>query len=87
MHDGSRKLLGRCLIILESRPELVPRLADMIGNYELSVVPLGGIFAAVGVTLLLPTDKQASFIGVWANIHLGGGGQTEFCPNGSGGGG
>ena len=52
-----RQFLGRCLIIQESRPELVPRLADMIGNYELSVVPRS-IFAADG-TLLLPTDKAS----------------------------
>ena len=30
----SQMFLGRCLIIQESRPELVPRLADMIGNYQ-----------------------------------------------------
>ena len=40
-----RQFLGQCLIIQESRPELVPRLADMIGNYESSVVPRC-IFAA-----------------------------------------
>ena len=52
-----RQFLGRCLIIQESRPELVPRLADMIGNYELSVVPRC-MFAA-DRTLLLPTDKAS----------------------------
>ena len=45
------------MIIQESLPELVPRLADMIGNYELSVVTRC-IFAADG-TLLLPTDKAS----------------------------
>ena len=49
--------MGRCLIIEESRPELVPWLADMIGNYELSTVPRC-IFAADG-TLLLLTDKAS----------------------------
>ena len=34
----------------------------------------------------LNTGRPTS-IGVRANIHLGGGGQTEFCPNGFGGGG
>jgi len=52
-----RQFLGRCLIIQESRPELVPKLADMIGNYELSVVPRS-LFAVDG-SLLLPTDKAS----------------------------
>lgn len=52
-----RQFLGRCLIIQESRPELVPKLADMIGNYELSVVPRS-MFAVDG-SLLLPSDKAS----------------------------
>ena len=32
-------------------------------------------------------QSSCTIIGVRANIHLGGGGQTEFCPNGFGGGG
>ena len=34
---------------------------------------------ATKVTLILPLNPT---IGVRANIHLGGGGQTEFCQNG-----
>ena len=50
-------VLGTILISQRSRPELVPRLADIIGNYELSVVPRC-IFAA-DRTFLLPTDKAS----------------------------
>ena len=34
-----RELLGRFLIIQGSRPELVPRLQETIGEYEMAVVP------------------------------------------------
>ncbi len=34
-----RELLARFLIIQASRPELVPKLEEMIGEYEMSVVP------------------------------------------------
>ena len=34
-----RALLGRFLIIQQSRPELVPKLENTIGHYEMSVVP------------------------------------------------
>ena len=51
-----RQLLGRCLVIQKSRPELVPRLEDMIGDYEMAVIPRS-IFAVDG-SLLLPTDKS-----------------------------
>ena len=30
-----RELLGRFLIILESRPELIPKLEDTIANFEM----------------------------------------------------
>ena len=39
-----RELLGRFLIILGSRPELVPKLEDTIGNFEMSVA-LRSLFA------------------------------------------
>ena len=52
-----RQFLGRCLIVQEARPEIVPKLEDMIGNYELSVVPRS-LFAADG-SLLLPYDKAS----------------------------
>ena len=45
------------MIIQESRAELAPRLADMIGNYEFSGVHCC-IFAVDG-TLLLPTDNTS----------------------------
>jgi len=34
-----RELLGRFLIIQQSRPELVPKLEDTIREFEMSVVP------------------------------------------------
>ena len=34
-----RELLGRFLIIQSSKPELVPKLDDTIGKFEMSVVP------------------------------------------------
>ena len=34
-----RELIGRFLIIQGSRPELVPRLEETIGEYEMAVVP------------------------------------------------
>ena len=34
-----REVLGRILIIQRSRPELVPKLEEIIGNFELSVAP------------------------------------------------
>ena len=42
-----RKLLGRFLIIQGSHPELVPKLEETIGEYEMSVVP-HSLCAAVG---------------------------------------
>jgi hypothetical protein len=50
-----RELLGRFLIIQQSRPELFPKLETVIGTYELSVVPRS--LCAVDGSLYLPTDK------------------------------
>ena len=44
------------LVIQQSRPELVPKLPDTIGDYEMSVVPRS-MFANCG-SLLIPTDEQ-----------------------------
>ena len=52
-----RKLMGRCLIIGQARPELMPKLEDTIGIYEMSVVPRS-IFAPDG-SLLLIHDKAS----------------------------
>ncbi len=52
-----RQLLARFLVVQQSRPDLVDKLGDTIGNYELAVTPRS-LFATDG-TLLLPTDKSA----------------------------
>jgi hypothetical protein len=52
-----RDLLGRCLIIQRSRPELVPNLEIIIGTYELSSVPRS--LCATDGSLNIPTDKAS----------------------------
>ena len=50
-----RELLGRFLIIQGSRPELVPKLEDTVGEYEMSVVPRS--LCTVDGSLYIPSDK------------------------------
>ena len=52
-----RQLLGRFLVILGSRPGLVPKLSEVIGNFEMSVVPRS--LVAVDGTLYIPSDKSS----------------------------
>ena len=52
-----RALLGQFLIIQGSRPELVPKLEEVIGNFEMSVVPRA--LCAVDGSLYIPTDKAS----------------------------
>ena len=52
-----RQLLARFFVIQQFRPELVPKLPDTIGDYEMSVVPRP-MFANDG-SLLIPTDKSS----------------------------
>ena len=52
-----RQLLGRFLIIQRSRPELVPKLEETIGDYEMSVVPRS--LCAVDGSLYAPNDKSS----------------------------
>lgn len=52
-----RELLSRFLIIQRSRPELVPKLEETIGEYEMSVVPRS--LCAVDGSLYVPTDKAS----------------------------
>ena len=56
LHE-ERELLGRFLIIQTSRPSLVPKLEETIGDYEMSVVPRS--LCAVDGTLYIPTDKAS----------------------------
>ena len=52
-----RQLLGRFLVIQQSRPKLVPRLPATIGSYEMSVTHRS-LFVSDG-SLLNPTDKAS----------------------------
>ena len=52
-----RQLLARFLVIQQPRPELVPKLPDTIGDYEMSVVPRS-VFANDG-SLIITTDKSS----------------------------
>ena len=52
-----RELLGRFLIIQGSRPSLVPKLEETIGEYEMSIVPRS--LCAVDGTLYIPTDEAS----------------------------
>ena len=49
-----RELLGRLLIIQSSRPELVPKLEQTIGDYELATVTRS--LCAVDGSLLIASD-------------------------------
>ena len=62
-----RALMGRCLIIGQSRPELIPNLETMVGTYEMSVMPRS-IFAPDG-TLLLTSDKASLMHVIEAQPH------------------
>ena len=50
-------LLGRFLIIQRSRPELVPKIEKVIGDFEMSVVPRS--LCAVDGSLYIPSDKAS----------------------------
>ena len=52
-----RQLLGRFLIIQRSRPELVPKIEKVIGDFEMSVVPRS--LCAVDGSLYIPSDKAS----------------------------
>ena len=52
-----RQILARFLVIQPSRPELVPRLAVTIGDYEIAVTSRS-MFASDG-SLLIPTYKAS----------------------------
>ena len=52
-----RELLARFLIIQGSRPELVPKLEEMIAEYEMSVVPRS--LCSVDGSLYIAVDKAS----------------------------
>ena len=52
-----RELFGRYLIIQGSRPELVPKLEDVIGEFEMSSV--SRLLFAVDGSLYIPTEKAS----------------------------
>ena len=64
-----RQLLGRFLIIQKSRPELVPKIEKVIGEYELSVVPRS--LCNIDGSLHIPTDKASLMHAIeQANIQV-----------------
>ena len=67
--DEERQLLGRFLIIQKSRPELVPKIEKVIGEYELSVVPRS--LCNIDGSLHIPTDKASLMHAIeQANIQV-----------------
>ena len=52
-----RQFYSKCLIIAQTRPDLITKMEDLIGNYEMSVIPRAN-FAPDG-TLLLTLDKAS----------------------------
>ena len=57
-----RQLLARFFVIQQSRPELVPKLAATIAEYEISVLPR--YLFPNDVYLLIPTDKSSLMLAV-----------------------
>ena len=68
-------MFGRILKIQRSRKELVPKLEEIIGNFELSVVP--PFLCAVDRSLYIPTDKAI----LMHAIVLVQAQQIEFMPS------
>lgn len=56
-HKEERELLEWFLIIQGSRPEVVPKLEETIGDFEMSAVPCA--LCAVDGSLYIPTDKAS----------------------------
>ena len=56
LHED-QQLLAWFLVIQQSRLQLVDKLAETIGNYEMAVTPRS-LFATDG-TLLIPSDKSS----------------------------
>ena len=52
-----REFMGKCLIIAQTRPELITKMEDLIGNYEMAIIPRS-IFAPDGA-MLLTVDKSS----------------------------
>ena len=57
-----RSLMARCLVIAKERPGVIPKLEDLVGNYEVALVPRAN-FAMDG-TLLLTPDKSSLMTGI-----------------------
>ena len=49
--------MGTFLIIAQTRPELITKMKDLIGNYEMAIIPRS-IFVPDGV-MLLTIDKSS----------------------------
>ena len=52
-----RKLLNKIIIIAKSRPDLITKMEDIVGNYEMSVIPRAN-FSPDG-SMLITADKSS----------------------------
>ena len=52
-----RQLYSKCLIIAQTRPELITKMEDLVGNYEMSIIPRTN-FSPDG-SMLLTLDKAS----------------------------
>ena len=50
-----RKLLSKIIIIAQTRPDLITKMEDIVGNFEMSVIPRAN-FSPDG-SMLLTADK------------------------------
>ena len=52
-----RKLLNKIIIVAQARPDLITKMEDIVGNYEMSVIPRSN-FSPDG-SMLLTVDKSS----------------------------
>ena len=75
-----RQLLARFLAIQQSRPQLIDKLVETIGKYEMAVTPRS-LFATDG-TLLIPTDKSSFMKEIEQYSRPAVGGDLEIAVSG-----
>ena len=57
-----RAMMARCMIIAKERPGLIPKMEDLIGNYEISLVPRANF--AIDGSVLVSADKACLMTGI-----------------------
>ena len=75
-----RQLLARFLVIQQSRPQLVDKLAETIRKYEMAVTPRS-LFATDGI-LLIPTDRSSFMKEIEQYSRPAVGGDLEIAVSG-----